>query len=105
VSNDSWFDRGAAPAQHFGMTVLRSVENGVPLVRVANTGVSAVVDADGSIVLHMPEKEPAVARYRIEGPATQRPPYTQIGDVFAWLCVAAAVVGLISCARDRGHVR
>jgi apolipoprotein N-acyltransferase len=105
VSNDSWFDRGAAPAQHFGMTVLRSAENRVPLVRVANTGISAVVDAAGQIVLELPQKEPAVARYRIERPMAEGAPYTDIGDLFAWVCVAAAVAGLLFCARDRGAIR
>lgn len=105
VSNDSWFDRGAAPAQHFGMTVFRSVENHVPLVRVANTGVSAVVDADGRIVLELPVREPAVARYRIERSSGEGAPYTRIGDAFAWACVAAAVLSLLCCVRARGGLR
>jgi len=94
VSNDSWFDRGAAPAQHFAMTALRAVENDVPLVRVANTGVSAVVDRDGRIVLWLPEKQPAVALHRIERRAAVLPPYARTGDAFAWACVAVAVAAL-----------
>jgi apolipoprotein N-acyltransferase len=102
VSNDSWFDRGAAPAQHFGMTVLRTVENHVPLVRVANTGVSAVVDAEGRIVLELPRRKPAVARYRIERPTTPGTFYSRHGDVFAWGCVVAAIASLLFCLRGRG---
>lgn len=105
VSNDSWFDRGAAPAQHFGMTVLRSVENGVPLVRVANTGVSAVVGRDGRILAQLPDKEPAVARYEIERPRAGRATYTHLGDLFAWGCVAAAVTALLFCLRERRRIR
>ena len=94
VSNDSWFDRGAAPAQHFGMTALRAVENNVPLIRVANTGISAVVDRDGSIVLRLPEKQAAVAVHRIGRRDAGLPPYARNGDVFAWACVVVAVVAL-----------
>ena len=100
VSNDSWFDRGAAPAQHFGMTVLRSVENAVPLARVANTGVSAVVDSVGRVVLELPAKEAAVGRYEIHRTVAGGAPYTRVGDLFAWLCVgfAAAAVTLVPSA-------
>jgi len=105
VSNDSWFDRGAAPAQHFGMTVLRSVENHVPLVRVANTGVSAVVDGYGRILRELPRREPAVALYRIEHPETTATFYTRHGDVFAWSCMMMAAVAMLSCVRRRRDFR
>lgn len=105
LSNDSWFDRGAAPAQHFGMTVLRTVENARPLVRVANTGVSAVVSRHGAIVAELPQREVAVARARIERSPTETTAYTHAGDVFAWLCVAGALLALLSCRRERRRVR
>ena len=50
VTNDAWFGDTPGPYQHFRQAQVRSVENGVPLLRAANTGISGVVDGRGRIV-------------------------------------------------------
>ncbi len=50
VTNDGWFGATPGPYQHFQQARIRAVENGLPLIRAANTGISAVVDPSGDLV-------------------------------------------------------
>jgi apolipoprotein N-acyltransferase len=91
ISNDAWYGRTSAPHQHLAMAAMRAVENRVPMVRSTNTGISAVIEPTGRIRSRtgLFEETTFVAQVGIvEGGS----PYTRIGDVFAYACVAGVLV-------------
>ncbi len=50
ITNDAWFGDSSAPYQHLQASIFRAVENGVPVVRAANTGISAFVSKQGKVL-------------------------------------------------------
>ena len=100
VTNDAWFGRSSAPYQHLAQATLRAVENRVPLVRVANTGISAVIDSDGRIRWQGPLEEAIQHVDEISWPGV-RTFYTRFGDVFAWGCALVTIVALAVGATRR----
>lgn len=101
VTNDAWYGRTSAPYQHFAMAVFRAVENGVWLVRAANTGISAVVDPRGRVVESTPlfERTLVVRDVPLVSGGTF---YSRHGDVFGWTCLAlAAALTAASFKRQR----
>ncbi len=91
ITNDEWFGDGAALAQHAAMAPFRAVEHHVPLLRCANTGVTAVVDAHGVVTARLPTFEPGVLTSPMPA-AGARTPFTRFGD---WPGVLVALVSLV----------
>ncbi len=50
VSNDSWFENTFGPYQHFMISKIKAIEYGLPVIRVANTGLSAIINAYGDVI-------------------------------------------------------
>jgi apolipoprotein N-acyltransferase len=95
VSNDAWYGRSAGPYQHFAMARTRAVEEGLPLVRVANNGITGVVDAEGRVLAHTGLD--AIGHADIALPAAGDPtPYSKFGDgVFLTMLVLGAAAAAV----------
>ena len=79
ITNDAWFGTLTGPYQHLAQARFRAIEQGLPLVRVANTGISAVVDARGRIVASLPRGVPTYLDTGLPGALAQTP-YARWGE-------------------------
>lgn len=95
ATNDAWFGTFSGPYQHLAQAQLRAVEQGLPLLRAANTGVSAVIDAHGEIRNSLPLGQSGVIDTALPGAL---PPtfYARTGDgpLAMLLLVLLALLGL-----------
>ncbi|MDE2361656.1 MAG: apolipoprotein N-acyltransferase [Hyphomicrobiales bacterium] len=95
VTNDGWFGLTSGPYQHFAQARLRTVEEGLPLVRAANTGISAIVDPYGRVIESLPLGVAGVLDGQLPKPIAPpifaRHPILSVAIVYA-LALAAAIV-------------
>jgi apolipoprotein N-acyltransferase len=94
VTNDAWYGRSSGPYQHFAIARTRAVEEGLPLVRVANNGISGVIDAVGRIVARTGLNDITYADVTLPT-ATAPTLYARFGD---WLFLAMLALGLVVAA-------
>jgi apolipoprotein N-acyltransferase len=95
ITNDAWFGDSGGPLQHLAIVPLRAVENGVAIVRAANTGVSALVSPRGEI-------GPTLGLFRrgvlsVDVPLSRSQTfYTRYGDLFAYAMSAVTAAALVA---------
>jgi apolipoprotein N-acyltransferase len=100
ITNDAWFGVSSGPYQHLASARLRTIEEGLPMLRAANTGVSAVIDAYGRVIDSLDMEHEGIIDHAI--PAA-RPP-TPYGRWHDWtLVILLAVLGLLAGVRARTH--
>ena len=102
VTNDGWFGDTTGPWQHFHQTRVRAVEEGLPIVRAANNGVSAVVDGQGRVVAMLSLNARGVIDSRNSGALLLRLFTLQLGDcTFVVLALIFLVAAVVSAPSER----
>lgn len=94
LTNDAWFGMTHAPYQHLSMAVFRAVENRRPLVRAANTGISAFIGPKGDILMRGELFTEAVLTMDIEPLKTPIGFYTKHGDLFALILLITCLINI-----------
>jgi apolipoprotein N-acyltransferase len=94
VTNDAWYGRTSGPYQHFAIARTRAVEEGLPLVRVGNNGISGVIDPEGRVVAHTTLDAIGYADVTLPDPRSKTL-YARTGD---WIFAALLLLGLIPAA-------
>lgn len=93
ITNDAWFGSLAGPYQHLAQARLRAIEQGLPLLRAANTGVSAVIDAHGRVLKSLPLDTDGVID-AVVPPSLSPTPYSRTGDLPATILLVVATLAL-----------
>ncbi|WP_212524790.1 apolipoprotein N-acyltransferase [Actibacterium sp. MT2.3-13A] len=101
ITNDAWFGAVSGPYQHLAQARLRAVEQGLPVLRSANTGVTAVIDARGRVLDSLPLNTAGQLTAPLPRALTATP-YARTGD-WPWLALylLVAAIALVPALRKR----
>ena len=98
-TNDGWFGNTTGPRQHLHQARVRAAEEGIPILRVANNGISAVIDARGAVRQRLDLDVKGVIDAVVPG-ALAPPPYARLGD--GPFAAMLAVLVILIAAGSRG---
>ena len=100
-TNDGWLGETAGPYQHYDVARIRAIENRVPIIRSANTGISGLILANGRSTHEQKLGETAVFKVNVPiGNASSF--YSRYGDIFAMICfVIFFLLGPLPCLKKR----
>lgn len=100
VTDDSWFGPWAGPRQHLLVAQTRAIEQGLPVVRAANTGISAVIDPYGRVRARLELDSMGTLDSALPA-AIEPPPFARSGPLAFLLLLAASVVGAFLAVQKR----
>lgn len=102
ITNDAWFGPDAGPLQHLAQARLRAIEQGLPMVRVANTGISAMIDANGRVTAQIGMNTAGFVDVPLPD-ALAATVYSCHGDLPAVIVLLLALLGCVMSARRKSN--
>ena len=106
LTNDAWYGSTAGPHQHLAIARVRAAEEGLPFVRAAYTGISAVVDSYGRVVAKLGLGQRGVLDVRLPAEGAGPTPYSRHGDAaFLALIAVLLATSVYLAGRDRRRDR
>ena len=102
ITNDAWFGTWSGPYQHLAQARIRAIEQGLPMIRAANTGVSAVIDGAGRVVAFLPLNEAGYLDAPLPAPLRVTP-YSRTGDFPMLVVLFVAALALWRRERRKSH--
>jgi apolipoprotein N-acyltransferase len=103
LTNDAWFGISTGPYQHFQQARIRAIEEGLPLIRAANNGISAVIDPLGRVIAALPLGHEGLLDSALPRPA-QITIYARIGDLLFIVAVAGTMAASLLARLMREHL-
>ncbi|MCL6283806.1 apolipoprotein N-acyltransferase [Ruegeria sp. 2012CJ41-6] len=100
LTNDAWFGSWSGPYQHLAQARMRAIEQGLPMVRVANTGISAMIDPHGGTIAQIPLGFDGYIDAPLPAPLAPTH-YAYTGDLPAFVLVLVGLGGMIGLHRRR----
>ncbi|TVQ83774.1 MAG: apolipoprotein N-acyltransferase [Micavibrio sp.] len=101
VTNDGWYGKSSGPYQHFAFSRARAIEEGLPMVRAANTGISAVIDPYGRVMGMVPLGEAGILDHALPE-ALPQTLYGKWREGFFWSAVFL-LCGVSAAVRKNGR--
>jgi apolipoprotein N-acyltransferase len=98
ITNDAWFGNSTGPRQHLAAARLRAVEEGLPLLRAANTGISAAFDAHGHEIARLGMQKTGFLPVNLPGPL-EPTLFSRFGLLLPALFCAVVMFGGLLCVR------
>lgn len=106
ITNDGWFGDTSGPYQHFAITRTRAIEQGVAVVRAANTGISAIIDPYGRVEEKLALNEAGIIDGDLPLPVPDRTFYARRGEIIPiFLTVIFGGIGLMLTWRKAKNIR
>lgn len=94
ITNDGWYGRSAGPYQHFDIAKFRAIEQGLPVIRVANTGISGIIDAHGRVITHLNLMEEGFVNHPLPSQLNKITFYAKHGEI-PFIITMIALLGFL----------